>query len=241
MLHHSRAIPLRNIKYGETSIVSTIYTELFGIQSYLIPGVRTDKKSTVKANLYATGNLLDLVVYHHPHKKLQRIKEVKINRPFHAIHYDMVKNAIMIFICELVYRTIDEPESYAEQFDFVFDTLVDIDERQTKQLAYAPINFLIEWCQFLGFGITDNEYKTGFVLDLQDGQFKDPMHLLHPFIVTVEQSYLLKLLLEKKDVSYASHSLRVDLLNTLLQYLYLHLPSMTVLKSPLVLHTVLDA
>ena len=50
MLHSTKGIVLRTIKYGDTSIVVAIYTELFGVQSYLVNGVRTEKKSAGKAN-----------------------------------------------------------------------------------------------------------------------------------------------------------------------------------------------
>src|SRR5690348_3612929 len=53
MLHKTKGIVLRSVKYGETSLVVTIFTELFGLQSYLVNGVRTvPKKGTAKANLF---------------------------------------------------------------------------------------------------------------------------------------------------------------------------------------------
>ena len=50
-LHTTRGIVLRIVKYGETSLIVTIYTELFGIQSFLVNGVRaSSKKGAGKAN-----------------------------------------------------------------------------------------------------------------------------------------------------------------------------------------------
>jgi len=54
MLHSTAGIVLRNIKYGETSVVVTIFTELFGVQSYLINGVRVaSTKTASKAGRHA--------------------------------------------------------------------------------------------------------------------------------------------------------------------------------------------
>ena len=50
MTHKTKGIVLRTIKYGETSVVVTIFTELFGVQTYMVNGVRTTKKSSAKAN-----------------------------------------------------------------------------------------------------------------------------------------------------------------------------------------------
>ncbi len=38
-LHNTKGIVLRTVKYGETSVIVTIFTELFGIQSYIVNGV----------------------------------------------------------------------------------------------------------------------------------------------------------------------------------------------------------
>ena len=43
-LHKTKGIVLRSVKYGETSIIVTIFTELFGVQSYLVNGIRTSSK-----------------------------------------------------------------------------------------------------------------------------------------------------------------------------------------------------
>ena len=36
MLYKTRGIVFRFVKYGETSIIVTIFTELFGLQSYIV-------------------------------------------------------------------------------------------------------------------------------------------------------------------------------------------------------------
>jgi DNA repair protein RecO (recombination protein O) len=118
MLHSTKAIVLRTVKYGETSLVATLYTELFGVQAYLINGVRTDKKSGTKANLFQPGTLLDTIVYHHPSKNLQRIKEVRIATIYQSIHRQIIKNAIAIYVVELISKTITEPECNPELYHF---------------------------------------------------------------------------------------------------------------------------
>ena len=76
MVHNTKGIVLRVVKYGETSVIVTIYTELFGIQSYIVNGVRTtSKKGASKASLFQPAAILDLIVYHNELKNLQRIKE----------------------------------------------------------------------------------------------------------------------------------------------------------------------
>ena len=64
MTHKTKGIVLRLTKYGETSVIVAIFTELFGIQTYMVNGVRSTKKSSSKANLFQPGAILDLIVYH---------------------------------------------------------------------------------------------------------------------------------------------------------------------------------
>src|SRR6187431_1942886 len=77
MTHKTKGIVLRTVRYGETSLVVTIFTELFGVQTYMVNGVRTSKKSSAKANHFQPGAILFMLVYHNDQKQMQRIKEFK--------------------------------------------------------------------------------------------------------------------------------------------------------------------
>ena len=68
MTHKTRAIVIKTVKYGETSIVASMLTSLFGLQTYLINGVRKQQKKGEKSILYQPGAILDLVVYHQDQK-----------------------------------------------------------------------------------------------------------------------------------------------------------------------------
>jgi len=73
MLHKTRGIALHATKFSETSSVVKIYTELFGLQSYLVKGVRK-QKAKIKPGLFQPLTILDLVVYHKEKYSLQNIK-----------------------------------------------------------------------------------------------------------------------------------------------------------------------
>ncbi|MBW7952728.1 MAG: recombination protein O N-terminal domain-containing protein, partial [Chitinophagaceae bacterium] len=52
-IHTTKGIVLRTVKYGETSIIATVYTELYGIQTYIIKGIRkVSKKNSTKVNCF---------------------------------------------------------------------------------------------------------------------------------------------------------------------------------------------
>jgi len=61
-LHKTKGIVLRAVKYGETSMVVSIFTELFGQQSYLVNGVRkATKKGSGKAIIATAHKFLGII------------------------------------------------------------------------------------------------------------------------------------------------------------------------------------
>src|SRR6266498_4517706 len=111
-LHHTKGIVLRTVKYGETSLIITIFTEIFGIQSYLVNGVRAStQKGSGRANLFQPAAILDLIVYHNELRNLQRIKEFKWANLYQHIFSDIKKNAVALFIVELLAKCLKQPEA----------------------------------------------------------------------------------------------------------------------------------
>lgn len=74
MLHVTKGIVINFIRYRESSIIVKIYTELFGLRTYIVNGVRNSK--TAKIALYQPLSQVDLVVYENPKADMQRISEI---------------------------------------------------------------------------------------------------------------------------------------------------------------------
>ena len=74
MLEKTRGIVLQNIKYGETSIISHVYTEKLGRKSLMFKGVRA-KKAKHKSNLLQNLFVLNFEIYNKEGKDLLLVKE----------------------------------------------------------------------------------------------------------------------------------------------------------------------
>ena len=72
MLHKTKGIVFRYVPYGETSIIVNIFTELFGLQGYIVNSVRA-KSGKNKIAVYQPLTLLDMVVYHKENAGILRI------------------------------------------------------------------------------------------------------------------------------------------------------------------------
>lgn len=172
MIHKTKGIVLRSIKYGETSLVLTVFTELFGLQSYIVNGVRTvSKKGSSKSVFFQPSAILDLVVYHNEFKNLQRIKEYKWAHLYQHIFSDVRKNSVALFMVELLTKCLKQPEPNPELFYFVEDALVHLDRSGDTVAANFPLFFALHLAVFFGFRINDEFSEEKHYLDLEEGLF----------------------------------------------------------------------
>src|SRR5690554_3936455 len=105
MLEKTRGIVLKVTDYGDTSVVVQIFTERFGMQSYIVQGAKRPK-SKLPARMMRPLQLLDLVVRHRPEANMQRIHELKLSPPLLSIPYDVAKSCIALFIHEMLYKSL---------------------------------------------------------------------------------------------------------------------------------------
>ena len=170
MIHSTKGIVLRTIKYGETSIIAHIFTELFGIQSYLINGARTSGK-TSKAHFFQPASFLEMQVYHNDLKNLQRIKDLKWSVLYKNIFSDVVINSVALFMVELLQKSLKQPETNEGLFQFCEDAFLQLDIADIEVTANFPIYFSLQIAQILGFGLSDNYSEVKNVFNLNDGNF----------------------------------------------------------------------
>ncbi len=226
-LHHTKGIVLRTVKYGETSVIVTIFTELSGLQSYLVNGVRAStKKGSGKANLFQPSAILEMIVYHNELKQLQRIKEFRWAVLYQQILSDVKKNAVALFMVELLTKCLKQPEANPELFHFVEDTFLHLDTAPDTVAANFPLFFALHLPVFFGFRISDNFSEVRSFLDLQEGDFVQEQPR-HPHFLDDKQAFITSQLLkvlqpdELKDIKL-NHEFRRNLLFTYEVYYKLH-------------------
>ncbi len=216
MLHKTRGVVFRFTKYGETSIIVSIFTELFGLQSYIVNSVRS-KSAKNKIALFQPLTLLDLVVYHRENADILRIKEVKCLYAYQTIHQDIRKSAIAMFLNEFVNKAVKD-QSHAEEIcEFLIRSLISLDEISSPENFH--LIFLLKLSRYLGFGPQTNEEVLGVWL-----------------LNNEEEDILEKLLIAEYDtpitMNYAS---RKNLLEALLRFYETHIDNFGEIKSVQVL------
>ena len=244
-LHKTKGIVLRVVKYGETSLIVTIFTELFGLQSYIVNGVRTStKKGAGKANLFQPAAILDLVVYHNELKHLNRIKEFRWSCLYKHIFSDVPKNAVALFMVELLTKCLKQPEANSELFEFCEDAFIHLDESDDAVMANFPLFFAMHLPAFFGLRISDNFSNETPVLDLQEGTFvakhPDHLHFLEGKQAEVTSELLKIMQPEELEQVKLNHDFRRQLLFAYETYYRLHIQDFGVMKTLPVLREIIS-
>jgi DNA repair protein RecO (recombination protein O) len=220
-LHKTRGVVFRLTKFGDSSIIVTIFTDVFGLQSYIVNGVRS-ANSKNKIALYQPLTLLDLVVYHKQHANINRIKEVKVLHAFQSLLSDSKKSLIALFITEMLNKTVKE-ESHAEElFQFLYDSLIKLDTTD-QHVEDFHLLFLIKLSRYLGFGAHQvNE-------------------IIGPSQLTDEEELILKMMVSGEIKKYNITNLqRRNLLDVLIRFYKDHIDTLGEIRSVQVLRDVLS-
>jgi len=232
MLYKTRGIVLNHIKYSETSIIATIYTEKFGKQAFIINGVR-GKKARIKANMFQALFLLNMEIYYKPNRDLQRIKEIQNAFVFTTLPYDLKKSALAIFVAEIIYKTIQEQEQNTELFEYLFNSIELLDVKE-KGLSNFHIYFLIHLTKYLGF-FPDNTYsETNCYFDLKAGRFLQ-IKPMHPSYLEEKESLALSQMLRFSEDQHENlkmdYKQRIKFLEKILEYYLIHNEGIKSIKS----------
>jgi DNA repair protein RecO (recombination protein O) len=243
MTHKTKGIVLRSIKYGETSLVVTIFTEMFGIQTYMVNGVRTSKKSASKANHFQPTAILDLVVYHNENKSMQRIKEFSWACLYSNLLSDVIKNSIGSFMAELLHKCLKQPEPNADLFNFCEESFLVLDRAEKLVAANFALFFTLHLTHFFGFRMTDNYSTENLFLDLQEGVFIEHQPTHTNFIEGKNAELTAQLLRvmqpDELEQFNLNREIRRLLLLRYLEYYALHIHDFGQMKTLMVLHEVL--
>ena len=182
MVHKTQGIVLRTVKYGDTSLICTVFTELLGMQSYMVKGVRSTKAQRRKANVLFPSSILDMVVYEQPQKNLQAIKEYWAAVLYQSLQEDVVKNGVALFAVEVVTQLLTGQDPQPELFSFLKSYLLRLDETPRAAIANYPLYFLIQSARLSGYHLSGAYSETHSHADVHEGRFSETVPQYPPFI-----------------------------------------------------------
>jgi DNA repair protein RecO (recombination protein O) len=240
--HSTRGIVFRQTRYSDTSLVVKILTEELGLRSYIVKGAR-GPKARIKAGMFQPLTLLDLVVSQNEKKDLNHIKEARLAHSYQNIHKDIRKSSILLFIDELLVKSIQEESANKELFEYIYDHLLFLDRVPDVPGGFHLL-FALHLSKYLGFFPQGEYMGPDGIFDLEEGHFSRQGLLFGEYCISGVNCRHFSELIDTAPKD--AHQLQVppaarqDLLEILLRYYHLHLPLQGSFKSHIILHEVLQ-
>ena len=97
MLQKTKAIVINSLRYADTSLIVNCYTESFGIKTYILKGILSKKKGSLRKAYFQQLTQLEIVAYHNNKGNLNSIKEAKISNFYQNLQTDVIKQSLVIF------------------------------------------------------------------------------------------------------------------------------------------------
>lgn len=241
MLHKTRGIIFKTTDYSESSVIVQIFTEKFGLQSYIINGAKKPR-AKIRQNALQPLHLVDMVVYHKPAGNIQRISELRQTPVFQSIPYDMVKRSLVLFLNEVLYRSIRQQSADEVLFEYVYHS-IELLDRMSDSTANFHLYFLLRLTRFMGFYPDNTGASSSEFFDLKSGSYCNsrPEHFL--ILEAPYTSYwrtLLNSSFENPTQIAISSNERRFLLEKLLDYYRLHIDNFGEIRSHRILEEVLS-
>jgi DNA repair protein RecO (recombination protein O) len=239
MLVTTEGIVLHFIKYGDSSVIATIYTRSTGRQAYIL-NISHSRKSKVKTGILQPLFIVNMVAYQKETREVQRIKEIKNDPVYQNIPFEISKSSQALFLAEVLLKTLREQEGVPELFDFIRNSLLFLDLAEGSA-ANFHLWFLFRLTEFLG--IMPDLKRTGFEgwFDMKKGAIA-PFEPSHPFFMNKEATEKL-IALSMLSISeigqlHITRNMRGYLTNKILEYYQLHFEHLGDIKSLKVLNEV---
>jgi len=233
MQQKTKAIVISSIKYSDTSLIVTCYTEESGIKTYLLKGILTSKKGKLKKAFFQPLTQLEIVANHNNKGHLNSIKEARVIHHYKTLHIDISKQSISLFLSEILNSCLGEEEANKTLYSYLENAFIWLDSND--KIANFHLLFLLNLTKYLGF-YPDFEKNEPY-FDLVEGKFsKKPTS---PIYIQSPKIKAFKVLLGTNfdtlpKVSFSSIQ-RQETLEFLIQYIGLHLQTFKTPKSLLIL------
>ena len=149
MIRKTEAIVLHTRKFRDTSLICTMYTRIYGRQSYLIKGYRSSK-GRKRHSYFQPMSIIEVVFYYKETRDLQMVSESSSRYFYQDLQTNPIKITLGMVIMEVFYHSVHEEERNDPLFAFLQRTLVALDTHDEHLIHYF-IYFLVHLTRHLGF------------------------------------------------------------------------------------------
>mgnify|MGYP005747914257 FL=1 len=227
---NSRALVIKSIKKGETSLIVSCYLEDIGLQSFIVKGVFGSKKPKFSKAHFFPLNIINLNYSYREVKGIGFIKEVKSENLYKSLYSDIQKSSVTLFLSEVLNSVLkEEAEVNGDLFNFILNSLYWYD--QVKTCNNFHIKFLMELSKFIGFYPNIKNNDSYFSLDSGTSSKFKPLGISIEGNELKEFKNFLGMKFEDLNLININNESRIRILNYLIDYYSIHLQMFKTPKS----------
>lgn len=233
MYEKLKGIVLNTIRYSDKHNIVHIYTDGRGLMSFAVPQGKTHAARMRNAMLMPLS-LIDLEATMRNGHELSMLREVRRNYPLATLYSDPIKNAIALFISELLAHVIQEPEDNSYLFRYI-EQSVQLLEQMPDQIANFHICFLFHLGAHLGIQPNLESYRKGYWFDMTEGVFVPAAVRGHDLLQPQEAQVihlLSRMTFSNMTVFRFNREERNRMLDVIISYYRLHNAAIGTLRSP---------
>lgn len=243
MIEKTRGIVLHTLRYADSKVIVTMFTESHGSLSFMVRVPRS-RHSVLQSVLLSPLSLLEVDMEFQESAQLQRLIDVRVDEPYLSLPYNPMKQTIALFLSEFLYYSLRDEQTNPELFAYLLHSLLWLDNRQ-ERYANFPLTFLIRLSRFLGFwpNVDVATVGGGYVFDLVDAELKTTLPPHGSYLEPEEAAWvplLMRMDFATMHLFRFSREQRTRLMEVLNDYYRLHVPHFPELKSMAILREVLS-
>ena len=233
MYEKLRGIVLNTIRYSDKHNIVHIYTDGRGLMSFAVPQGKTHAARMRNAMLMPLS-LVDMEAGIRSGRDLAVMRELRRNYPLATLYSDPIKNAIALFISELLAHVIQEPEGNEYLFSYI-EQSVKLLEEMPGQVGNFHICFLFHLGAHLGIQPNLESYRKGYWFDMTDGVFVPSAVRGHAMLQPQEAQVihlLSRMTFSNMGVFRFNREERNRMLDVIISYYRIHNAAIGTLRSP---------
>ena len=239
MIISTKAIVLRKINYGDSSLIVDVFTELEGRRSFFIKGILGKKKTKLKNSYFQPLSQILIKYNKREKKKINFLIDCKIHSYCLNLYADHRKSSIILFLNEILNMCMVEETCNKELFSFLESSLKWLDVND--KVSNFHIIFILKLLKHLGINPRLESSNPKF-LSFENGSFEvekpsglhakgEPVRAIISLLgMKFDNCFLLKTSQAKKH----------EILKILLEYIEYHVQGFKQPKSLHILHQVFE-
>lgn len=229
---HTHGLVLRAVRYGDSQVIVTVFTEAQGTVPFIVRRPRSGKGGSPSV-LWQPLTLVEVVWDHQLRRSLQQPRELSLWQPWRSLPFDPYKAAMSLYLGEFLGYALRAESANVPLFDYVVNALSWFDE-SVQHYVNFHIVFLLHLTRFLGFQPNVDDWQEGSYFDLAAASFSMSRPLHTHYLEPAESSLVPKFLrmnIRSMQAVGLNGAMRRRALEIVTEFYRLHIPEFPAMKS----------